>query len=88
MTTKPPSSVRKAQENTLEQTAYACVAGIPASDPHDLDRLGYNIWLWLKQRRDPLEMAVKTAGARLLISEDEAVQRIRTKLQEQGVGDL
>lgn len=85
MTTKAPSSVRKAQEEGLEQTAYASVAGIPTVDPHDLDRLGYNIWLWLKLRRDPLETAVKTAGARFLISEEEAMQRIKTRLQEKGV---
>jgi hypothetical protein len=85
MTTKPPSSVKKATEPSLEKIAYAAVAGLPVVEPHDLDRLGYNVWLWLKNRRDPFEVAVKTASARLQISEEEAVQRIRTRLQELGV---
>jgi hypothetical protein len=85
MTTKTPSSVRPAGENTLEQTAYAAVAGIPTTDPHDLDRLGYNVYLCLRDRRDPLEVAVTTARARLQISETDAVARIRTFLKGRGV---
>ena len=85
MTTKAPSSVRPAPEQTLEKIAYGCVEGIPTVDPHDLDRLGYNIWLWLKHRRDPLDVAVKTAGARFLISNDEVHERISAKLQASGI---
>lgn len=85
MTTKAPSTVRPAPEATLEKIAYSCVDGIPTVEPHDLDRLGYNIWLWLKHRRDPLEVAVKTAGARFLISDTEVLERIRGRLQASGI---
>jgi len=85
MTTKPPSSVKPAAGESLERIAYASVKQIPTVEPHDQDRLGYNIWRWLKYRLDPLEFAVKTSGSRLLISEDEAVLKIRESLQQQGV---
>lgn len=85
MTTKPPSSVRPAAGKTLETIAYASVADIPTAEPHDRDRLGFNIWRWLKHRHDPLEIAFQSAGARLLIGEDEALEKIRTYLRKSGV---
>jgi hypothetical protein len=85
MTTKAPSTVKPAEAGTLEKIAYASVSGIPAAAAHDRDRLGYNIWRWLTTRRDSLEFSVKTSGARLLISEEEAVRRIRESLAAQGV---
>ena len=69
----------------METMAYECVAGIPTQEPHDLDRLGYTLWLWLKHRKDPLEIAVRSAGARILISEHEAVSRIRERLKAKGI---
>lgn len=85
MTTKPPSAVRSAPEDSLETIAYRSVSSLPADDPHDLDRLGYNVWLWAQYRRDPLRVAVANAGARLRVSTDEAVERIRTSLREAGI---
>jgi hypothetical protein len=85
MTTKPPSAVRPAEEGSLEKVAYASVRGIPAADPHDRDRLGYNVWRWLTTRRDSLEFAVRTSGAHLGVSEEEAVRSIRESLRAQGV---
>ena len=85
MTTKPPSSVEPAPAESLEGLAYGIVQSLPASDPHDLDRLGYALWLWLKNRKDPLEAAVKNAGARLMIDEAEALERISAKLAEKGI---
>jgi hypothetical protein len=85
MTTKAPSTVRPTTESTLEKTAYAAVAGIPTSEPHDQDRLGYSVWRFLHSRRDSLEQAVHNAGARLLISEAEALEKIRASLKQQGV---
>lgn len=84
MTTKPPSKTEPAPPDSLEHLAYAAVEGIPTADPHDLDRLGYNIWLWLKYRRDPLEAVVRSSRSRLLIDEDEALRRIREKLSVSG----
>jgi hypothetical protein len=85
MTTKAPSAVRAADEGSLEKVAYASVSDIPTLDPHDRDRLGYNVWRWLTTHRDSLEFSVRTAGARLLISEEEAVRKIRESLRAQGV---
>ena len=69
----------------MESVAYASVEGIPTADPHDRDRLGFNLSLWLTGRRDSLEIAVRTAGARMLISEEEALRRIREALSSRGV---
>jgi len=85
MTTKAPSAVTPADEASLEKVAYASVSGIPSEDPHDLDRLGYNVWRWLTTRRDSLELSVRSAGARLGISEEEAVRKIRESLRAHGV---
>jgi hypothetical protein len=85
MTTKPPSSVEPAPAGSLEGIAYGCVQGLPASDPHDLDRLGYALWLWLKKGKDPLKAALKNAGAHLMIDDAEALERISAKLAEKGI---
>ncbi len=85
MTTKAPSPVQPAPADALERIAYAAVASIPTVEPHDQDRLGYNVWRFLKERRDSLEQSVRSAGARLLLSEEEAVARIRARLKEQGI---
>jgi hypothetical protein len=85
MTTKTPSPVAPAAEDTLEKKAYASVKNIPTVEPHDQDRLGYNVWRWLSLKRDPLEVAVRSAGARLLIPEEEAVEKIRENLKKLGV---
>jgi hypothetical protein len=74
-----------ASDASLEKAAYASVAEIPAVDQHDLDRLAYNVWLWLTIKRDTLEHAVRSAGARLQVSEEEAVKKIRESLQQQGI---
>lgn len=87
MTTKAPSPVKAGAEDSLERIAYGSVAGIPVVEPHDLDRLGYNVWLWLVHRRDSLETAVRTAVCRLEIPEEEAVTRIRSALKERGITD-
>jgi hypothetical protein len=85
MTTKAPSLVKAAADNSLEKIAYASVAGIPVTEPHDLDRLGYNVWRWLTTRRVTLEVAVNIAAARLQIPEEEAVARIRKALETHGI---
>jgi len=85
MTTKTPSSVRPAPEQSQEAIAYASVAALPTVEPHDRDRLGYNVWRWLATHRDSLEVAVHSAGSRLLISEEEAIQKIRESLKQHGV---
>ena len=85
MTTKAPSLVRPASEHALEKIAYASVKDIPTVEPHDQDRLGFNVWRCLALKHDPLDIAVKSAGARLLISEEEAVGMIRENLKAHGM---
>lgn len=85
MTTKPPSPIKPASDQALEKVAYASVKNIPTVEPHDKDRLGFNVWRYLKFRIDPLEIAVRSAGARLLISEEEAVQKIKENLKSHGI---
>jgi hypothetical protein len=85
MTTKAPSPVKAGADESLEKLAYGSVAGIPAADPHDQDRLGYTVWMWLKYHRDSLEQAVTSADARLLVSDEEALKRIRQYLTSHGV---
>jgi hypothetical protein len=85
MTTKPPSPVKPADQSRIEQLAYASVADIPVVEPHDRDRLGYNVWRELTTKQDSLEIAVRNAGARLLISEEEAIRKIREFLGGKGV---
>ncbi len=85
MTTKAPSPVQPSSPDAMEAIAYDSVAGIPTVEPHDRDRLGYCVWLWLKHRKDPLATAVRAAGARLLIPEEEAIERVRERLQARGI---
>ena len=85
MTTKAPSAVKSADDASLEHAAYASVKDIPVAEPHDRDRLGYNVWRYLTLRKDSLELAVRSAGARMTTSEDEAVRKIRAVLGERGV---
>lgn len=85
MTTKAPSSVKSAPDSSLEKIAYASVASIPTADPHDQDRLGYNVWLWLTKRIDPLEVLVHNSASRLLITEAEAVKKIKENLRSHGL---
>jgi hypothetical protein len=85
MTTKAPSPVHAAPEQSIEKIAYESVKNIPTVDPHDQDRLGFNVWRWLTLRNDPLEIAVKSAGAHFLIPEEEAVETIRQNLKQFGV---
>jgi hypothetical protein len=61
------------------------VADIPAQEPNDLNRLGYNVWIWLKDRKGTLQQAVRAAGSRTHIPFEEVVARVRSKLQAQGI---
>jgi hypothetical protein len=85
MATKAPSKVKPSPDSVLEKIAYAAVANIPTVEPHDQDRLGYNVWKWLNEKRDSLEQSIHNAGSRLLISEEEAIGKIRASLRAQGV---
>jgi hypothetical protein len=85
MTTKAPSTVHPADASRLEHVAYASVGSIPVVEPHDRDRLGYCVWRMLTTKKDSLEVAVRAAGARMLIGEEEAIGKIREHLRGVGI---
>ncbi|MEW6060621.1 MAG: hypothetical protein AB1600_01645 [Bacteroidota bacterium] len=85
MTTISPSKVKEFDPTSLEKIAYNSVKTIPTREPNDQYRLGYSIWLWLTERKGTLEQAVKTAGARMLIAEKDAVKIISDELKKEGI---
>ena len=85
MTTKAPSSVAEYPPNSLEKIAYTSVEGIPTQEPNDRYRLGYNVWMWLVDRKGSLAQAVHTAGSRLHMSEEEVVKTVAQRLKEKGI---
>ncbi len=82
MTTKAPSSIKQAPAETLETIAYGAVAGIPTREPNDRNRLGFCLWVWLQDHAGSLEQAVRNAGVRSTMPEEEMVRLIRQHLQD------
>lgn len=85
MTTKPPSPVQEFPPDSLEKVAYEAVAGIPTQEPNDQHRLGYQVWIWLKERKGTLEDVVKISGCRTTLGVPEIVSEIRQRLEAKGV---
>jgi hypothetical protein len=85
MTTKAPATVAAFPAESLEKIAYNAVETIPTQEPNDRNRLGYNVWMWLVDRKGSLAQAVHTAGSRLHMSEEEVVKTVTQRLKEQGV---
>ena len=85
MTTKPPPQTAPFAEGSLESIAYAAVREIPAREPNDLNRLGYSVWAWLKERKGTLEDAVLNSGIRSDLPLMEISARVREKLKSRGV---
>jgi len=82
MSTKAPSSVKESPADALEKIAYGVIADIPTREPNDRNRLGYCLWIWLKDRQGTLEQAIRHAGVRSTVAEDEIVQLVRQRLDE------
>lgn len=85
MSTKPPPSVENFTPETLEKIAYSAAAGIEAREPNDRNRLGYNVWIWLKERKGTLEEAIRAAGARTTHDEEQVLEIVKKGLQGQGI---
>ncbi len=79
--TMPASPVREFDESSLEKIAYNSVRSIPTKEPNDRYRLGYHLWLHLKEQTGTIVEAVRLSGARILISEQEAAAIIESELQ-------
>ncbi len=86
MATKPPPEVKKYPEDSIESKAYKSVEDIPTREPNDRNRLGFHVWRWLTVKNEStLDEQIKVSGVRLLISEEEAKQKIISKLKELNV---
>jgi len=85
MTTKPPAPVAGFPPDSLEKIAYSAVADIPAREPNDINRLGYNVWAWLKDRKGTLEQAIRSAGFRTDLEPEKVVAIVKERLRERGV---
>ncbi len=85
MTTKPPSKVKEFSPETLEKIAYNSVQDVPTVEPNDRNRLGYHVFIMLKERNKNLEGAIMEAESRLLVSKTEAAKIIRDGLEKQGI---
>ncbi|MBI2620586.1 MAG: hypothetical protein HYW57_10960 [Ignavibacteriales bacterium] len=85
MATKPPPPVDEFSPDTLEKIAYSIVADIETQEPNDRNRLGYNLWAWLRERKGTLAEAVRAAGSRTKLSQAEVLDLIRQRLQERGI---
>ena len=85
MSTKPPPSVSEFSPGSLEKIAYSIVAEIEAREPNDRNRLGFNLWAWLRERKGTLEEVVHAAGSRTRLDHDQIVALIRKRLKEKGI---
>lgn len=85
MTTVAAPKVKEFDPSSLEKIAYGSVKSIPTKEPNDQYRLGFSVWMYLKERNGTLEQAVKNAGSRILIPEAEALTTIRQELTKAGV---
>jgi hypothetical protein len=83
MATKPPSEVKRYPEDSIEVKAYKSVEDIPTREPNDRNRLGFHVWRWLTEKNSTtLKEQIAVSGARLLIDETEAMQKIIARLKE------
>ena len=85
MTTKPPSPIAEFPPDALEKIAYEAVADIPTQEPNDRNRLGYNVWMWLVDRKGTFEQAVRSSGSRTLIPLEDVVKNVTQHLKAKGI---
>ena len=85
MTTKPPPSVAEFPDESLEKLAYSVVSDIQTQEPNDRNRLGYHVWVWLKERKGTLEQAVKNSGSRTYQPIEQVYETIKEGLQQKGI---
>jgi len=85
MTTKAPSQVAQAPADSLENIAATVVADIQTQEPNDRNRLAYNIWMWLVDRKGTLDQAIRFAGTRTQVPHTEIVRIVTQRLREKGI---
>jgi len=85
MATKPPSAVNAAPPDSLEKVAYALVEEIPTQEMNDRNRLGYCLWIWLREGKGSLRQAIVNAGTRSEMTTDEITSIITKRMTEKGI---
>ena len=85
MSTQTPAPIQPFDSTSIEKIAYGSVETIPTIEPNDRNRLGYHIWRMLSLKEGTLSEAILSSGARLLISQNDAAQIIRTTLQKSNI---
>jgi hypothetical protein len=80
-----PTTIKTFPADSIEQKAYASIDGIAFAEENDRLRLGYHVYLYLKKQIPTLDEAVHVALARMSVGEEQAVARIRARLQELGL---
>ena len=85
MTTKAAAQIAPFPPESLEKIAYTAVATIPTQEPNDRHRLGYNVWMWLVDRKGTLEQAIRVSGARMHLPAHEVLKIVSQQLKEQGI---
>jgi len=86
MATKKPPEIKPHPDDSIEAIAYKSVEQIPTREPNDLNRLGFHVWRWLTDSANTtLDEQITVSGTRLLISKDEAKERILQALKDMNV---
>jgi len=85
MTTKPPPTVAEYPSESIEKLAYSVVSDIATREMNDRNRLGYHVWIWLKERKGSLEQAVKNSGSRTELPLGDVCKIIAKRLEEKGI---
>jgi hypothetical protein len=85
MTTKPAPAVAEFAADSLEKIAYGLVKDIATFESNDRNRLGYQVWGWLKERRGTIEQAVMSSGSRTELPLVEVAALIKKRLNDQGM---
>jgi len=85
MTTKAPAQVAEFPPEALEKIAYNAVSTIPTQEPNDRHRLGYNIWMWLVDRKGTLDQAIRASGSRMHLPPEEVLKIVTQQLKEKGI---
>ncbi len=85
MATKAPAPVEQFSAESLESIAYGVVSDVETQEPNDRNRLGYHIWVWLKDRTGTLKEAIETSGSRTRLGYAEIAGIVSKRLQEKGI---
>ena len=85
MTTLPPPKIKKSSEDSLEKQVYQVVENLSDYIPiaNDRNRLGFNLYKYMKGEGDKPEILVKTSKIKIKgINTEELAGRIKSELEK------